>query len=476
MPAAERVLLPFDFPFRGAGRDKRDARTEAVAGSHWRTGLQRQSQFGYAGDDENPRELPRRTLSSMRELMQDVLDGRHDDGTLVPPHGLHIAFCDEALEVSAPEVIPVPREHLWWLAAPGDLLLLTDRITTHFTTMLHAVTPSGPMQLVDEWPDRVFLREGYNEADVAARSAPFFGGVFESVVPGRRVVEIDRDEYLRVAVGLVTYDTPRLFEALFDHDPARYRGAAAQLALGRALMAPSHDEIAHLAAPYFRRAEAQALHEGCDELARAAAAGSYVAHAIAMLGQRDGAAVQAGQPFADELLALQRRHGEAALLAALDVEVLIRLGHAAGRAQRYDQAFAWLGLAIERNPFHDAAHWMRAKPVEQVADATEALRRNQAWIDRRIAEHNARDPRDHAGHHDDLGRIAGLMTRRAEELTIRAGGLVQLGRLDEAEADLREAARLKPEDSRVAQLLAALPSLRDAFAAHVAAQGREGSR
>jgi tetratricopeptide (TPR) repeat protein len=349
--------------------------------------------------------------------------------------------------------------------------------------MLHAITAAGPMQLVDEWPDRVFLREGYNEADVAARIAPFFGGVFESVVPGRKVVEIDRDEYLRVAVGLVTYDTPLLFEALFDHDPARYRDAAAQLAFGRALMAPGHDEIARLAAPYFRRAEAAAAQEGRDELARAAAAASYAAHAIAMLGQRDGAAVQAGQPFSDELLALHRRHGEPALLAALDVEVLICLGHAAGRAQSYDQAFAWLGLAIERNPFHDAAHWMRAKvrqfrgePVEQVADATEALRRNQAWIDRRIAEHNARDPRDHAGHHDDLGRIAGLMTRRAEELTIRAGGLVQLGRLDEAEADLRETARLKPEDSRVAQLLAALPSLRDAFATHVAAQGREGSR
>lgn len=460
------MIPPLDLPFRGAGRDKRDLRTESMAGSYWRTSLERQNQYGYAGDDENPRELPKRTLSSMREKMQDALDAQQDDGTLVPPLGLHIAFCDEALALSAPEVIRVPREDLWWLAAPGDLLLLSDRVTTHFTTMLRACTPHGPMRIIDEWPERVFLREGFNEADIAARLLPFCDGAFAEQAAGRLEVEITRDEYLRVAVGLVTYDTPLLLERLFDHRPDRYRDAASQLAFGRALMAPSHDVLACFAAPWLFRAERQACADGDDALALQAAAVSYAAHCIAGYGQHAGAAVQAAAPFLSEAEALERRYGRARLHGAIDVETLIRMGNAAAWGQQFDVAHLWLSAAIERDPFHDAAHWLRAKVHQKcrnaqgmVDDASEALRRNQAWIDRRRIEHEARDPRDVHGKQDDIGRIGGLLTRRAEELRLRAVGLVVLGRLDEARADLLEAQEVRPDDAETARLIEALSKL-----------------
>jgi len=460
------VLPPLDFPFRGAGRDKRELRTESVAGSYWRTSLERQNQFGYAGDDENPRELPRRTLSSMREKMQDALDAQQGDGTVVPPQGLHIAFCDEALDLTAPEVIRVPREDLWWLAAPGDLLLLSDRVTTHFTTMLRVCTPSGPMRIIDEWPERVFLRPGLNEADIDAQMLPFMGGVFEQQAPGRLEVEITRDEYLRVAVGLVTYDTPLLLDRLFAHRPGHYGSAASQLAFGRALMAPAHDVLASFAAPWLLRAERQAAKSGDDALALQAAADSFVAHNVAADAQCAGAAVQAPAPFLREAEALELRHGRTKLHEAVDVEALIRMGNAAAWGQRFDTAKAWLDAAIARDPFHDAAHCLRAKVHQarrdaqgMVDDATEALRRNRAWIDRRMAEYHARDPRDFHGKQDDLGRIGGLETRRAEELRLRATGLLLLGRPDEARADLLEAQKLRPDDPQTSALIEALAKL-----------------
>ena len=461
--------IPFDLGFRGAGRPERDPRVEAVAATLWKDTLEQQGRVGFAGDDDNPRELPRRTLFSMRESMQDALDALKDDGTRLASLGLQIAFCDEAVTMPAPEVIHVPREDLWWLAAPGDLLLLSDGLTVHFTTMLHASEEKGRMQIVDEWPDRVFLREGFNEADVAARVQPFFAGVFELVLPGKQEIDLTREEFLRVAVGLVTLDTPVLFERLLDRRPALYRAAAVQMAIGRALMAPSHDVLARFAAPYFVRAEASAAHGGQSDHAAEAAAWSYAAHSIARLLQLDGVDAGATLPFAGELAGLHRRHGATALLARLDVEVLIRMGNAAAHAQQFDAAMAWLDLAIERNPFHDAAHWLRAKvrqfrnqPAEQVVDATEALARNQAWIERRSAKHNARDPRDHYGRKDDLGRIAGLRGRRADELLVRAQGLATLGRLDDAQTDLLEAQRLRPEDSEPRRLLEVLDRLRAA--------------
>src|SRR5262249_1630782 len=278
-------------------------------------------------------------------------------------------------------------------------LLLSDKVTAHYTTMLSASDKTGRMQMVDEWPERVFLREDFNEEEICARLEPFFAGVFESVLPGKKEISITRDEFLRVAVGLVTLWPPPLLERYVERRPALRDDAATMLSFGLNLMAPAHDAIARFAAPYFLRAEHLAIAAAQTEPARQAAAWSYAAHAIAALQQRRAGDPFAIAPFADEVVSLNQRHGEEALLTLLDVEVLCRLGNAAAVAGQFDAAFRWLDLAVARDPFHDAAHWLRAKvrqyrnePAEQVADATEALARNAAWIARRRAEHDARDP------------------------------------------------------------------------------------
>jgi tetratricopeptide (TPR) repeat protein len=447
-------MLPFDFKFQGAGRALRGPRIEALAASSWKDTLDRQGRARYAGDDENAREVPYRTLYSMREGMQDNLDAIPDDGSHIPSNALFFAFCDQQVSMPVEQVIPVPREDLWWLATSGDLLLLSDKVTTHYATMLHASAETGRMALVDEWPDRIFLREGFNEKDVCARVNPFFGGVFDSVEPGKKEVSVTRDEFLRVAVGLVTLDTPALLHSYLARRPELREDARAMLSFGLALMTPAHDAVARFAAPYLARAEELFAAAGENDKALESAACSYAAHLIAVLVQMHGRERFAVAPFAAEAKALEQRHGKDTLISGLDVELLIRLGNAAAVAGQYPAAFEWLDLAVVRDPFHDAAHWLRAKvrqfqnePVEQVADATEALARNAAWIERRRAEHMARDPRDYYGRLDIERRIGGLETRRHEELMIRAVGLVMLGRLDEASADAEAARKLRPEAS-----------------------------
>jgi hypothetical protein len=445
--------IPFDLGFTGAHRPVRDPRVERLGANSWKQALDEQGRFSYAGDDENPRALPYRTLWSMREKMQDNLSALRDDGTTLHPQAMFFAFCHDRVEMPDEWVIAVPRDDLWWLTAPGDLLLLSDGVTDHFATALNASAQTGRMQIVDEWPQRSFLRDGHNEEEVSARIEPFFAGVFESVLPGKQVIDIARDEFLRVAVGLVSIDTPALIERYLDHRPELREDAAGLFRFGCQLMSAHRDEVVRFAAPYFVRAERYAQAGGDAVLAARAATWSYAAHSIGALVQAWTGHPFAVWPFQAALQDLGERYGEARLLDTLDVEVLCRLGNAALNHGQPERAFGYLDLAVARDPFHDAAYGMRARarmqrnePQAQVDDASEALARNAAYIELRRAEIAALDPRDRHGRIDIERRIGGLQQRRAEELATRAHGLRALGHIEQAQADEAEARELEARE------------------------------
>jgi hypothetical protein len=142
------VLLPFDLGFTGAKRRIRDPRTEAVAATSWKQTLALQGTTRYAGDEGDPRALPDRPLFRMREQLQDTLDASRG---LPDQHyaqlSLYLAFSRTGVDMPVGRTIEVPPEHLWWLAAPGDLLLLSDGVTTHFATLLNASEERGSMQI-----------------------------------------------------------------------------------------------------------------------------------------------------------------------------------------------------------------------------------------------------------------------------------------------------------------------------------------
>jgi tetratricopeptide (TPR) repeat protein len=436
------------------GRPPRDPRVQEYSGIALRGQLFKQDLFGYAGDDPNPRPLPTRTLGSFKRQFSDYFQADPETARLRAPHALCFAFCSDKVKLPPQDAIAVPREDLWWLAAPNDLMLLSDRITHHYTTV-HRVWPEGEkIFFLDDWPERIFLKEGLNSAGVSAEIVPYFAGIFDAMLPGRKEVGITRDEYLRVAVGLITQDTPALLDRYLDHRPQARSDYALNLSCGLSLLDVSQDNVARFAVPWLERALAIAREQGSAQNERQAAGALYVALLVSSRRARQCGDALAGKPFEDCQRELVSRYGEKEILTGLDIEQLCRLGNAAGWGQDFDSATTYLDLALAREPGHEGARWLRAKvrlrredAAGTLEDATEAIAANSRRTREREAERDARDPRDRWGRLDDEGRLAGLRRRRGDEHGNRANALIRLGRTQEARADAEQAIALAPDVS-----------------------------
>jgi tetratricopeptide (TPR) repeat protein len=445
------------------GRPARDPRVQEYATRGLRTLLLSQNAFGYAGDDENPRPLPKRTLGSFKRQSSDYFQGGSLPGDVRAPQALHLAFCSDKVKVPAEDAIAVPREDLWWLAAPNDLVLISDRVTHHYTTVHRVSQDGGKIYFLDDWPDRIFLKEGLNSAGVRAEIIPYFAGIFDEIMPGRQEVGITRDEYLKVIVGLITQDTPALLERYMEQRPQARASYAINLSSGLTLLDVAQDNVARFAVPYLERALAIAREQSQSENETRAAGALYVALLVSARRARQQGEALAEKPFEEWRLDLVSRYGEQQLLDSLGIEQLCRLGNAAGWGQDFDNAATYLDLAVSREPGHEGARWLRAKVrlrredgAGALEDATEAIAANRRRTQEREAERDARDPRDRWGRIDDDGRMAGLRRRRGDEHADRATALLHLGRVEEARADAQQAIDCTPDEAAGYRLLAAI--------------------
>jgi tetratricopeptide (TPR) repeat protein len=454
-------MIPIRDEGNTGGRPARDPRVQEHAARALHGQLLSQNAFGYAGDDENPRRLPKRTLGSFKRQFSDYFQASPLPGEVRAPQALYLAFCSDRVKVPAEDAIAVPREDLWWLAAPNDLVLLSDRVTHHYTTV-HRVWPGGRrIYFLDDWPDRIFLKEGLNSAGVRAEISPYFAGIFDEAMPGKQEVGITRDEYLKVIVGVITQDTPALIEGYMEHRPRARASYAINLSSGLTLLDAAQDNVARFAVPYLTRALAIAREQGQSENEARAAAALYVALLVSARRAREQGDALAEKPFEEWRLDLVSRYGQQQLLDGLSIEQLCRLGNAAGWGRDFERAATYLDLAVAREPGHEGARWLRAKvrlrledSAGALEDTTEAIAANRRRTQEREAERDARDPRDRWGRIDDEGRLAGLRTRRGDEHANRASALIKLGRTEEARADARHAIDCSPAESGGYRLLA----------------------
>lgn len=457
-----------------AGRPRRDPRVEDFAANGRWWNLLLMNTFGYAGDDPDPRPLPYRTLYTIKQQMSDYLQAgatqrAQSDKAKKRPwawDAFQLAFCSSRVKMPLDEVIPVPREDLWWMAAPDDLVLLSDRVTHHYTTVDQVAREADRIFFIDEWPDRIFLKAGLNAAGVEAQVDDYMAGVFERVGPqfsGKKHVSITRDEFLRVIVGLVTLDTPALFERYLAYRPEAKASFAARYAFGAALMDVEMDRLAKFAVPHFKAACRIGAADPRAGDADEAVARLYQALVIARFVQQYGGDPLASKPFADELGSLFAHQAEENLLDRLSVEQIARIGNAAGHAQEFQAALGYLDRAVARGPAHEGARHLRAMARSRTGDwpsvledITAALAANAERISVREAARDARDPRDRHGLDDDNNRLAGLRSRRLEELGLRFIACGQLQQWPQARAAAEEAVALAPDRPEGHRLLGAL--------------------
>ena len=168
------------FPESIAVRPERDFRIEAIIDNKqlWET-MMLLAGPQYAGHEDNARKLPAWTLPDFRSRSEASLQCAIGSGMQNVSDALYFCFYSNRLSSLPHEAISVSKQDLWWLAQRGDSILLSDGIIHHLTSIDKVDNETGRIYFFDPWPDFFFLKEGLNQAGVAARTA---GGAGVAVV------------------------------------------------------------------------------------------------------------------------------------------------------------------------------------------------------------------------------------------------------------------------------------------------------
>jgi tetratricopeptide (TPR) repeat protein len=260
--------------------------------------------------------------------------------------------------------LAVPPEHLWWFVQPGDTVLLSDRVTHHFTTAGQVDREGGTISFVDPWPEDFFLQDGRNTLGIEAAGT-----------------RINQAEFARCAVGIATWDRLSLFEAYLQAYPAQAASAEVQYRIGYAILGIGPDRLAPKAATRFCLAQHLAQQAGNSELALASAARLYLSavcgHAVmTSAGVQDEAAAMAGL-----LRDVHANHSPEELVAPLRPQELTRMAFCISHVGRHEMAEAASTRAIELDPAFEDGYWLRGTALFKQGRAVEALVDVETFLD-----------------------------------------------------------------------------------------------
>jgi hypothetical protein len=80
-------------------------------------------------------------------------------------------------------------------ALPGDTVIFSDRMTTHYTQIFSIERDANRMLLADIWPDKFFLRQFHNGVGAKATLVDY--------KYRRKLVALSRDDFNKAAIGLI---------------------------------------------------------------------------------------------------------------------------------------------------------------------------------------------------------------------------------------------------------------------------------
>jgi tetratricopeptide (TPR) repeat protein len=386
----------------------------------------------HAGEGPNPRPLPRTTLSDHR----DHLAANAPTGSGAVPEAAHFALYVDRPRVAPDGAVAVPAEHIWWLAGWEDTVLLSDRVTHHYTTIAEVDRAGERIHFLDPWPDNFILLPGLNTLGIAARRESKLG------------LSVSKAEFLRAVVGLVVWDTSQLITDYLSAFPEQRQNPEIHLRFGFALMAAADDAVAAEAAALF--AAALRLANTDSDMAALAAQQTYCAATCGWFQAQSSRNDEMRQAMQGYLHMVLSRYEVGALEQGLDASALCRLGLAAGRIGELGMALRVLGLGIGKDPDHESLWAARAvarslggDAAGAAADAVRALALNDAALERLRAERAGMRGRWELMRKD--GQIAGRLEKRARELATVAKASLDLGLVDRARTAAQELVRLAPD-------------------------------
>jgi hypothetical protein len=388
----------------------------------------------HAGSEPEPRPLPQTTLYDFKRRLAAAAP----TGSGPLPDALHFAFYPDTYSVPPEKGILIPREHFWWLAMSQDPVLLSDRITHHYTEISRVDRVNERVSFYEYWPEDFFLLPGRNAFGIEARSDPG--------------LSVSKAEFLRAIAGLVTWDRPQLVATYFAAFPEKRQDHDALLRFGYALMDAEADELASWAADLFAEAVRLAGKAGDNERAEIAARQAYLAGTCGFYfasGRKDEATARVMQAILQAVMPL---YGETRLQTDLRPPELARLANSAGQARDFKRVRAALDLAIDKDADFEDAFWLQAAARLQegdnsaaAKDAERALTLNQAELKRLADERAAIDPRGEWELKWKDAQIGGRRKRRESELATLMQASVQLREFDQAREAAREIVELEPD-------------------------------
>jgi tetratricopeptide (TPR) repeat protein len=330
-------------------------------------------------DSPDRRPVPKVSLVDLAERLNRLGDSRNSSMSL------RFVFNRRGFGSQLPQVLQATPAVLWCLTMPGDVVLLSDKVTHHVTEIYQLDREQGLVDLVDAWPEAIFLRRGKNAAGVDAQ-------LVDSPSGTRKLVRITRAEFLKVLVGTMMFDGVDLPEQYLALDSAAGAQAKTHLGIAATFLSYPSDLFVADAIGYLERAVAIAERASDRALRDAAASKLHLAYRVALYGSVAGG--PAGDPVPREKLErLELRYEVSALEARYSGMDFYRLGVAAGRATRLTEAVELLSRSIAKQPDHQDSYLARAAAFTVLRDRASALRDARHALALNAAEEKALERR-----------------------------------------------------------------------------------
>jgi hypothetical protein len=270
------------------------------------------------------------------------------------PNALFFTFHNLDQPSADPEVINVPFDTYWCVAAMGDLVLLSDGVRQHHYSNVASIDRDNQtITLIDRWPD--ILSEFAGVVPEAFAAPPGSGRI-----TGRKLVRFSRTGFKRLFVAALTVDTAEFVKLLKRTIPRDAWTPETDIALGRALLyAGERKSFAPLAADFIIDGVRGAGRTGKQDTVKRTVPVMFTAVALAhaaLVAAGNQERAEAARKYRD---AIEARYGTTAA-ERIGVDDALRIARASSGINDPETALYFLGEAIRKDSTDYRAFLFRA--------------------------------------------------------------------------------------------------------------------
>lgn len=257
------------------------------------------------------------------------------------PNILFYTIYNQRLASRDSEVINLPFNAFWCIATRGDVILLSDDITHHYTRIASIDRAGQTVDMIDRWPDILQSFVEFSPKTIKAQSGN---------EAGRILVRFSRSNFEKLFIASITLDTADLPNRLEKLLPSELWTPELYIALGRTLLYASQDKT-------FPFPAAQLLIDGVRAAGRADKqelvkdtiptlfTALVLAHFAAIAEGNKEIAKRALQYISD----VNTRYGNEPI-KRMDAEDALRISVVATNTHNWEDATVFLEQAITKNP------------------------------------------------------------------------------------------------------------------------------